>query len=104
MLAGQRSPSPDRSAVTAGAPACAVMARTPAAQGGTGIHRPLFTETVWWPQETQKCEGPENFCILSCHRAKIAGTYRDAALRTDIHPLMSLSHPHSIISVSLYQR
>ena len=36
-------------------------------------------------------------------RAKITGTYRDAALRTDTHPLTSLSHPHSIISVSLYQ-
>ena len=34
-------------------------------------------------------------------RAKITGTYRDAALRTDTHPLTSLSHPHSIISVSV---
>ena len=75
------------------------MARTSTAQGGTGIHKPLLTETVCWPQETQRCEGPENFCILSYHRAKIAGTYTDAALTTPI--LTSLSHPHSIISVSV---
>ena len=76
------------------------MART-TAQGGTGIHKPLFTETVCWPQETQRCEGPENFCILSCHRAKIAGTYRDAALRTDTHPHEPQSSPLHYLSVSV---
>ena len=62
----------------------------------------LFTVTVHWPQETQMSEGPENFCTLSCHTAKIAWTFIDATIRTDTHPLTSHSHPHSIISVFLY--
>lgn len=42
----------------------------------------------------------ENFCILSCHRAKIAGTYRDVALRTDTHPHEPQSSPLHYLSVS----
>lgn len=90
----------DLSFVHADVPACVVTATTSTAQGGTGTHKPVDRNSGLGHRKSRCLRSRE---FLYSHPTKIMWTFVDASARRDTYPLTGHIHPHSIISVLLYQ-